>query len=124
MSQNSRNNPGRRPRRSATASFPFRQRVGRITMCGALAVAALQLLWIQGIDAPSLAAESANQRTTTQVDPAVRGSITDRNGNPLAFTMEAKALTFQPVRVRKELEEARAKSIEQGRRGVTSRRRK
>lgn len=117
MSQNSRNNPGRRPRRSATASFPFRQRVGRITMCGALAVAALQLLWIQGIDAPSLAAESANQRTTTQVDPAVRGSITDRNGNPLAFTMEAKALTFQPVRVRKELEEARAKSIEQGAEG-------
>lgn len=86
-------------------------------MCGALAVAALQLLWIQGIDAPSLAAESANQRTTTQVDPAVRGSITDRNGNPLAFTMEAKALTFQPVRVRKELEEARAKSIEQGAEG-------
>ena len=31
--------------------------------------------------------------------------------------MEAKALTFQPVRVRKELEEARAKSIEQGAEG-------
>lgn len=114
MNRNVRSTAGRRPRRPATASFPFRQRIGRLTMCGALAVAALQLLWIQGVDAPSLAAESANQRTTTQVDPAVRGSITDRTGHPLAFTMEAKALTFQPVRVRKELEEARAKSVEQG----------
>lgn len=75
----------------------------------ALAVAAAQLLWIQGFDAPRLSAESASQRTTTLVDPAMRGSILDRNGNPIAFTMEAKALTFQPVRVRKELDEARAK---------------
>ncbi|NMM83178.1 cell division protein FtsI [Rhodococcus sp. SRB_17] len=104
----------KRARASKTSAFPFRQRVGRITMCGALAVAALQLLWIQGVDAPSLAAEAANQRATTQVDPAVRGSITDRNGNPLAFTMEAKALTFQPKAVRAELEDARAKSIEAG----------
>ncbi|WP_245006041.1 MULTISPECIES: peptidoglycan D,D-transpeptidase FtsI family protein [Rhodococcus] len=104
----------RGPRGSKSATFPFRQRVGRWTMCGALAVAALQLLWIQGVDAPSLAAESANQRTTTQIDPAVRGSITDRNGTTLAFTMEAKALTFQPKAVRKELEEARTKSIEAG----------
>ncbi len=76
----------------------------------ALGLAALQLLWIQVIDAPQLSAEAANQRTTTEVDPALRGSITDRNANPIAFTMEAKALTFQPARVRKELEEAKAKS--------------
>ncbi|MGC0364475.1 cell division protein FtsI (penicillin-binding protein 3) [Rhodococcus sp. 27YEA15] len=114
MSPDRRGSAPRRPRKSSTASFPFRQRVGRVAMCGALAVAALQLLWIQGVDAPSLAAQSANQRTTTQVDPAVRGSITDRNGNPLAFTMEAKALTFQPVRVRQELQEARDKSVKDG----------
>ena len=76
----------------------------------ALGLAAVQLLWIQVIDAPQLSAEAANQRTTTEVDPALRGSITDRNANPIAFTMEAKALTFQPARVRKELEEAKAKS--------------
>ncbi|SPZ39212.1 peptidoglycan glycosyltransferase [Rhodococcus wratislaviensis] len=76
----------------------------------ALGLAAAQLLWIQVIDAPQLSAEAANQRTTTEVDPALRGSITDRNANPIAFTMEAKALTFQPARVRKELEEAKAKS--------------
>jgi len=78
-------------------------------MFAILGVATLQLLWIQGIDAPSLSAQSASQRTTTIVDPATRGSITDRDGNPIAFTMEAKALTFQPQRVRVELEEAKAK---------------
>ncbi|MBY6366706.1 penicillin-binding protein 2 [Rhodococcus corynebacterioides] len=74
-----------------------------------LGVATVQLLWIQGVDAPALSAESAGQRTTTVVDPATRGSITDRDGKPIAFTMEAKALTFQPQRVRVELEEAKAK---------------
>ncbi len=78
-------------------------------MFGVLAVVALQLLWIMGINGPRLSAEAASQRTTTLVDPAQRGAITDRNGKPIAFTMEAKALTFQPVRVRKELDEARAK---------------
>ncbi|ORI13329.1 cell division protein FtsI [Rhodococcus sp. 1168] len=78
-------------------------------MFGVLALVALQLLWIMGVDGSRLSAEAASQRTTTLVDPATRGAITDRNGKPIAFTMEAKALTFQPVRVRKELDEARAK---------------
>ncbi len=78
-------------------------------MFGVLALVALQLLWIMGVDGTRLSAEAASQRTTTLVDPATRGAITDRNGKPIAFTMEAKALTFQPVRVRKELDEARAK---------------
>lgn len=78
-------------------------------MFGVLAVVALQLVWIMGVDGHRLSAEAASQRTTTLVDPATRGSIMDRNGKPIAFTMEAKALTFQPVRVRRELDEARAK---------------
>lgn len=78
-------------------------------MFGVLAVVALQLLWIMGIDGHRLSAEAASQRTTTLVDPASRGSIMDRNGKPIAFTMEAKALTFQPIRVRQELDDARAK---------------
>ncbi|SDH51877.1 cell division protein FtsI (penicillin-binding protein 3) [Rhodococcus triatomae] len=77
-------------------------------MIVALILAAGKLFHIQAIDAPRLSAEAAGQRTTTMVDPALRGPIVDREGRPIAFTMEAKALTFQPVRVRKELEEARA----------------
>ncbi len=75
-------------------------------MFTALGLAVLQLLWVQGFQAPRLSAEAAQQRSTTLVDPATRGSITDRNGKPLAFTMEAKALTFEPVKVRKEIEDA------------------
>ncbi|WP_241259950.1 peptidoglycan D,D-transpeptidase FtsI family protein [Rhodococcus sp. KRD197] len=106
--------PAGRPRagsdtRFDASSFAFRSGFGRIAMFGVLAVVALQLVWIMGVDGHRLSAEAASQRTTTLVDPATRGSIMDRNGKPIAFTMEAKALTFQPVRVRRELDEARAK---------------
>ena len=82
-------------------------------MFGALGLAVLQLLWLQVVQAPQLSAQAADQRSTTLIDPATRGSITDRNGKPIAFTMEAKALTFQPPKVRKEIEEkAREKGEE------------
>ncbi|MEU5842769.1 penicillin-binding protein 2 [Rhodococcus sp. NPDC047139] len=89
--------------------FAFRNKWGRLGMFGALGVAVAQLLSIQLVQAPTLSAEAASQRTTRLVEPATRGTIADRNGEALAYTMEAKALTFQPVRVRKELEEERAK---------------
>ncbi len=75
----------------------------------ALGVVAVQLLWVQGIDAPRLSAEAANQRTTVVTLPATRGSVVDRNGNKLAYTLDAKALTFQPVRERKNIDELHAK---------------
>ncbi|PTR32196.1 cell division protein FtsI (penicillin-binding protein 3) [Rhodococcus sp. OK519] len=78
-------------------------------MLGALAIVAIQLLWVQGIAAPRLSAEAANQRTTTVTLPAVRGTVVDRSGNKLAYTLDAKALTFQPVAERKRLAEAHAK---------------
>nr|WP_281180111.1 penicillin-binding protein 2 [Nocardia amamiensis] len=91
---------------------PLRLRlgVGRVVMLVALAVVALQLLWVQSVAAPGLSAQAASQRTTHQPDPAIRGPITDRNGKSLAFTVSAKALTFQPVRVRQELADAKAKN--------------
>ncbi|MEV0295011.1 penicillin-binding protein 2 [Nocardia sp. NPDC050710] len=79
-------------------------------MLVALAVVALQLLWIQSISAPGLSAQAASQRTTRLIDQATRGPITDRNGKSLAFSITAKALTFQPIQVRKDLEEAKSKS--------------
>ncbi|MGW4370903.1 peptidoglycan D,D-transpeptidase FtsI family protein [Nocardia takedensis] len=98
--------------RTAASDRPVRLRlgVGRIVMLVALAVVALQLLWIQSISAPDLSAQAASQRTTREPEMAIRGPITDRNGEAMAFTTIAKALTFQPVRVRKELEQARADS--------------
>ncbi|WP_235870532.1 peptidoglycan D,D-transpeptidase FtsI family protein [Rhodococcus xishaensis] len=92
-----------------TDSFAFRLRYGRAVMFVALGAVAFQLLWVQGIDAPRLSAEAANQRATKLTLPAVRGEILDRNGNKLAYTLDAKALTFQPVVVRKNMDDLRAK---------------
>ncbi|MEU0541510.1 penicillin-binding protein 2 [Nocardia sp. NPDC005978] len=90
-------------------STRFRFGVGRLVMLIALLVSAIQLLWVQSFSAPELSAEAASQRTVKLPDPATRGPITDRYGHSLAFTIAAKALTFQPVRVRKDLADAHAK---------------
>ncbi|MFE3260773.1 peptidoglycan D,D-transpeptidase FtsI family protein [Nocardia sp. NPDC059091] len=106
--------PGRqsRPRPAAglDSSARFRFGVGRLVMLVALAVAAIQLLWVQSISAPKLSAEAASQRTVKVADPANRGPITDRYGKSLAFTIAAKELSFQPVRVRKDLADAHDKT--------------
>jgi len=90
----------------------LRLSVGRIVMLVALGMVALQLLWVQSISAPGISAQAASQRTTRMIDEATRGPIVDRNGKSLAFTVSAKALTFQPVAERANLAEAREKSDE------------
>ncbi|WP_200175906.1 peptidoglycan D,D-transpeptidase FtsI family protein [Tomitella cavernea] len=71
-----------------------------------------KLMWVQVVRAPELSAQSASQRTVTTKLPARRGDIVDTNGKPLAYTVDARALTFQPSRVRDELAEAHAKDPE------------
>jgi cell division protein FtsI (penicillin-binding protein 3) len=93
-----------------SASFVFRHRVGNAAIFMLLIIAAAQLFNLQGPRAEGLRAEAAGQLKVTDINKAVRGSIVDRNDDKLAFTTEARALTFQPVKVRKQLEEARAKS--------------
>ncbi|MGZ8776032.1 MAG: peptidoglycan D,D-transpeptidase FtsI family protein [Mycobacterium sp.] len=95
-----------------SASFVFRHRVGNAAIFLVLIVAAAQLFNLQVPRAEGLRAEAASQLKVTDVDQAVRGSIVDRNNDKLAFTIEARALTFQPVRVRKQLAEAQAKTSE------------
>nr|WP_228566957.1 penicillin-binding protein 2 [Nocardia sp. SYP-A9097] len=88
----------------------FRFGVGRVLMLLALLVTAGQLLWIQSFSAPMLSAQAADQRTVKLADAAKRGTITDRYGNPLAFTIAAKQLSFQPIQVRKRLADAHEKN--------------
>lgn len=68
-----------------------------------------KLMWVQVVRGPELSAQSASQRTLTVDLPAKRGDILDSDGNPLAYTVDARALTFQPKRVRQELTEAHQK---------------
>lgn len=95
-----------------SASFVFRHRAGNAVIFLLLVVASAQLFTLQVPRAEGLRAEAAGQLKVTDIDPALRGAIVDRNGDKLAFTIEARALTFQPVRVRKQLEEAFEKSKE------------
>jgi cell division protein FtsI (penicillin-binding protein 3) len=95
-----------------SASFVFRHRAGNAVIFLVLVVAAAQLFTLQVPRAAGLRAEAASQLKVTDVEKAVRGSIVDRNNDKLAFTIEARALTFQPVKIRKQLEEAKAKTPE------------
>jgi len=106
----------RRTRQPATenglrsASFVFRHRTGNAVIFLVLLVAAVQLFTLQVPKAAGLRAEAASQLKVTDVEKAVRGAIVDRNNDKLAFTIEARALTFQPLKIRKQLEEAKAKT--------------
>jgi cell division protein FtsI (penicillin-binding protein 3) len=90
-----------------SASFVFRHRTGNAVIFLVLALAAAQLFYLQVPQASGLRAEAAGQLKVTDVQQAMRGDIIDRTGDKLAFTIEARALTFQPIKVGKQLEEAR-----------------
>jgi cell division protein FtsI (penicillin-binding protein 3) len=95
-----------------SASFVFRHRAGNAVVFAVLLVAIGQLFTVQVSRAAGLRAESASQLKVTDAEKAVRGAIVDRNNDKLAFTIEARALTFQPVKIRKQLTEAKAKTPE------------
>ena len=88
----------------------FRHRAGNAVILVLIVVAAAQLFILQVTDAPTLRAQAAGQLKVTDVEKAVRGSIVDRNNDQLAFTIESRALTFQPKRIRKQLEDAKKKN--------------
>jgi cell division protein FtsI (penicillin-binding protein 3) len=95
-----------------SASFVFRHRVGNAVVFLVLLIAAAQLFTLQVPKAAGLRAEAAGQLKVTDVEKAVRGALVDRNHDKLAFTIEARALTFQPVKIRKQLADAKAKTPE------------
>jgi cell division protein FtsI (penicillin-binding protein 3) len=91
------------------ASFVFRYRTGNAVIFVVLVVAAAQLFALQVPRASGLRAEAAGQLKVTDAQKAVRGAIVDRNNDRLAFTVEARALTFQPRKIRKQLAEVKRK---------------
>ncbi|CQD15950.1 pbpB [Mycobacterium lentiflavum] len=92
------------------ASFVFRHRAGNVVILALTLVAAAQLFVLQVTNAPKLRAQAAGQLRVTDVSKAIRGSIVDRNNQQLAFTIESRALTFQPKKIRQQLEEAKKKN--------------
>ena len=73
-----------------------------------IVVAALlagRLFWVQVIKGPELREQAEQQRTRVYVEPARRGEIVDREGNQLAYTMQARSLTVSPKLLREELKQ-------------------
>ena len=91
----------RRPRKILGGNAKPRIMVGRMLLVFVLTVAGLRLVYIQGIQAPTLSAQAEQQRTATIPTQAQRGTITDRNGVKLAFSVESDAIFFQPQLTRK-----------------------
>ncbi len=91
-----------------TGSREFILRRNLMQFIGLLIVVALisRLAWVQLMVGPELAAQAQNQRSVEIVDPARRGTITDRHGNQLAFTLEARSITVHPNALREHLEAA------------------
>ena len=98
----------RRKPGSPAAGLRNRLGSGRVVLVFALVAAGLRLVAVQGLQAAELSAQAANQRTTVQTLPAQRGTITDRNGTPLAFSVAAEALYAQPKRITAEQRAVRA----------------
>ncbi|GLZ53357.1 penicillin-binding protein 2 [Actinomycetospora sp. NBRC 106378] len=94
-----RSGPPRRARAPRPPDPRRRLRVGRLLLVVLLVIAAGKLVEVQAISAGDLAADAAKQRMTRLVVPAERGAILDRDGTPLAFSVEAKALVANPRRI-------------------------
>jgi cell division protein FtsI (penicillin-binding protein 3) len=61
-----------------------------------LVTATVRLSFIQGWNADNYASKALDQRSRTNTLSAERGTITDRNGTELAFTVEGRAIAARP----------------------------
>ncbi|MDV8001854.1 penicillin-binding protein 2 [Rhodococcus sp. IEGM 1408] len=103
-----RSGDGRPPTRSGrvqtAASTDRRFTWMRSAFVVILVIALVKLLWVQTIGGTELAARAESQRQVQQVLPATRGAIVDLNGDPIAFTREARDLSIQPLVERRNAE--------------------
>jgi cell division protein FtsI (penicillin-binding protein 3) len=91
--------PARRPRGSLRGAPKLRLRVGFVLIAMVLSVFGARLVQLQGIDPGSYAAMAAEERSQTVVLPATRGEILDRNGEPLAESIDGLMVIADPVLV-------------------------
>ncbi|MGQ0841068.1 peptidoglycan D,D-transpeptidase FtsI family protein [Actinokineospora sp.] len=84
--------------------------VVRFLLIASLVAAGLKLVQVQGFEAEALAARAERQRLEKIPIPARRGSILDRNGVELAFSVEARAVAYRPNAQRKQIDEFNKKN--------------
>lgn len=76
-----------------------RLNVGLLLIAFVLSLFAGRLVQLQGIASDGYARQAMQQRLVTIDLPAVRGEITDAQGQPLAMTVDARAIYADPSRV-------------------------
>lgn len=93
--------PARPPRRSrfALGALDGRLRYGFAAVCTLLLVVGGRLVQLQGLDHTDYAGAAAAQRVDTVALHALRGSILDRFGTPMAFTSDAQDITADPAQI-------------------------
>ncbi|MEO9174328.1 MAG: hypothetical protein ABI317_02355, partial [Gaiellales bacterium] len=93
----------RRPARRAPSAARLGAR--RVRMLGAVCILALGLVagraaWVQLVEAPHLATLLTGQQRFKETLPAVRGTMLDRKGQPLALSQPAITVAATPHYVR------------------------
>lgn len=92
--------------RLSTVSMDKRFRYGRVILIVVLVLFIPALIYAQIIERPRLLKEAQSQRAVTQILYAPRGEIRDVHGTRLAYSRDARNLTFQPSVVRKQMQAA------------------
>ena len=87
-----------RPAPSARRASPeLRLKVGFVVIAMVLSVFAARLVQLQGVDPGQYAAMAAAEGSVDVVLPATRGRILDRNGEPLAESIDGKMIVADPM---------------------------
>jgi cell division protein FtsI (penicillin-binding protein 3) len=87
--------------RVRTASL-LRIRVGFVLIAMVVSVFAVRLFQLQGLDAAAYAERARAVGAVQEVLPATRGAITDRNGVPLAESLDGMMIVADPTKTRKD----------------------
>jgi hypothetical protein len=85
------------PRGSRRGSPHLRLRVGFVVIAMVLSVFGARLIQLQGLDPNSYAAMAAAEGLVKVVLPATRGDILDRNGEPLADSVDGEMIVADPA---------------------------
>ncbi len=99
------------------------QRRAWVLLLGTLMVFSLfaaQLVRLQGLDAASVSAAAVDDRLREVTIAAPRGAITDVHGTPLAFDVERKHITADPVNVTLYREDAEVPAAQKGAAGAAA----
>ena len=93
--------PPRGPRRVRLGRPHLRLQAGLLAVLIMLSLIGGRLVWLQGFQAEAYAAQATEQRLSTVKLAAPRGSISDRNGQVLALSVDARAVYGEPRTIAK-----------------------